>query len=329
MMLTCGFSAHLHSPSRQPTVAHTHCRASTPTLNQPGLARLSYVRYLTPEYEGQFTHPQERYGAESRRLAEVLDEQLEGKEYVCNEYSIVDMAIYPWLRGWKWSKVDLTGERTPGKCVHAHHALCCTPHWLHTMQCTAASTSNFTTTTATSTTSTSSSILAPAASPTISHRHRRNPPLFNPPRYPPHPSRSHHVPRMTWQHGHRECQHALVLSKVSAFVVVMCDVVLAILNRCFACRTTYLLCFCTHRHLPPPRAPLTITTTTATTAAGCRRLGNVLAWLDRVRARPGVAAGVRWGMQDEAEVDKWSPETRDKYMKMGGTIASAHGQSKL
>ena len=62
---------------------------------------------------------------------------------------------------------------------------------------------------------------------------------------------------------------------------------------------------------------------------GKRRLGNVLAWLDRVRARPGVAAGVKWGMQDEAEVDKWSQETRAKYMAMGGKIATAHGKSKL
>ncbi len=24
------------------------------------------------------------------------------------EYSIADIAIYPWVRGWKWSKVDIT-----------------------------------------------------------------------------------------------------------------------------------------------------------------------------------------------------------------------------
>ena len=65
-----------------------------------------------------------------------------------------------------------------------------------------------------------------------------------------------------------------------------------------------------------------------------RRLDNVLAWLDRVRARPGVAAGIEWGMKDEDEVDffffdRWSQETREKYEKMGGKIATAHGQSKL
>ena len=62
---------------------------------------------------------------------------------------------------------------------------------------------------------------------------------------------------------------------------------------------------------------------------GKGRLGNVLAWLERVRARPGVAAGIAWGMQDEAEMDKWSQETRAKYMAMGGKIATAHGKSKL
>ena len=72
--------------------------------------KLSYTRYIQPEHP----HPIERYGKESRRLAEVLDAQLEGKEYVCGEFSIADIALYPWIRGWKWSKVDLTGQRTEG-----------------------------------------------------------------------------------------------------------------------------------------------------------------------------------------------------------------------
>jgi GST-like protein len=41
----------------------------------------------------------ERYMTESKRLFAVLEKQLEGKEYVCGEYSIADMAIFPWARG--------------------------------------------------------------------------------------------------------------------------------------------------------------------------------------------------------------------------------------
>lgn len=39
----------------------------------------------------------DRFAMETKRLLDVLDKQLEGKEYVCGEYSIADMAIYPWM----------------------------------------------------------------------------------------------------------------------------------------------------------------------------------------------------------------------------------------
>ena len=38
-----------------------------------------------------------RYSNELKRLIGVLEKQLKGKEYVCGEYSIADMAIYPWV----------------------------------------------------------------------------------------------------------------------------------------------------------------------------------------------------------------------------------------
>jgi GST-like protein len=39
----------------------------------------------------------ERYQKETARLYGVLDKQLTGREYVAGEYSIADMAIYPWI----------------------------------------------------------------------------------------------------------------------------------------------------------------------------------------------------------------------------------------
>jgi GST-like protein len=50
-----------------------------------------------------------RYGAESRRLLEVLDRRLAGREYICGEVSIADFAAYPWVRAHKWAKVPLDG----------------------------------------------------------------------------------------------------------------------------------------------------------------------------------------------------------------------------
>lgn len=41
----------------------------------------------------------ERYSMEVKRLLDVLDKQLEGKQYVIgDEYTIADMAIFPWVR---------------------------------------------------------------------------------------------------------------------------------------------------------------------------------------------------------------------------------------
>lgn len=42
-------------------------------------------------------YAQERYIKETARLYGVLNKQLDGKEFVANEYSIADMAIYPWI----------------------------------------------------------------------------------------------------------------------------------------------------------------------------------------------------------------------------------------
>jgi GST-like protein len=42
-------------------------------------------------------YAQERYIKETARLYGVLNKQLEGREFVAGEYSIADMAIYPWI----------------------------------------------------------------------------------------------------------------------------------------------------------------------------------------------------------------------------------------
>ena len=39
----------------------------------------------------------ERYTNESKRLYGVLEKRLEGRDYIADEYSIADMACYPWI----------------------------------------------------------------------------------------------------------------------------------------------------------------------------------------------------------------------------------------
>ncbi len=46
-------------------------------------------------------YAQERYIKETTRLYGVLNKQLEGRQFVAGEYSIADMAIYPWIVPWE------------------------------------------------------------------------------------------------------------------------------------------------------------------------------------------------------------------------------------
>jgi len=49
----------------------------------------------------------ERYGNEAKRLYGVMDKHLSSHEYFAPEYSIADMAIYPWAARHEWHRVDL------------------------------------------------------------------------------------------------------------------------------------------------------------------------------------------------------------------------------
>lgn len=50
---------------------------------------------------------QERYNNESLRLYGVLDKRLEGRDYICGDYSIADMACWPWVITNKKQEIDL------------------------------------------------------------------------------------------------------------------------------------------------------------------------------------------------------------------------------
>jgi GST-like protein len=50
-----------------------------------------------------------RYQDETRRLYEVLEGQLQGREYLVDELSIADFATFPWVRAHEWAGVDVDG----------------------------------------------------------------------------------------------------------------------------------------------------------------------------------------------------------------------------
>lgn len=51
---------------------------------------------------------EERFAKEAKRLYTVLDRQLADNEHVAGDYSIADMAIFPWAARHDWHEIDLT-----------------------------------------------------------------------------------------------------------------------------------------------------------------------------------------------------------------------------
>jgi GST-like protein len=64
-----------------------------------------FFRYFPEKLQGAI----DRYQHETRRLYEVLDTRLQAVEFLAGEYSIADIATYPWVRGHEWSGVAVEG----------------------------------------------------------------------------------------------------------------------------------------------------------------------------------------------------------------------------
>ncbi len=79
----------------------------------PMLGQYGHFKLYAPE---KIAYAIERYAAEARRLYGVLDRQLEGREFICGEYSIADMACWPWTVTWRAQEIDLEGE-FPNVCA--------------------------------------------------------------------------------------------------------------------------------------------------------------------------------------------------------------------
>ena len=44
---------------------------------------------------------------EAKRLYKVLNERLEGRSYLVDDYSIADIATWPWVSRYEWQMIDL------------------------------------------------------------------------------------------------------------------------------------------------------------------------------------------------------------------------------
>ena len=64
----------------------------------------------------------DRYQNECRRLFEVLDRHLGESEWLADEYSIADIATWPWVRTYKWSGVKIDGLANLKRWLDAMYA---------------------------------------------------------------------------------------------------------------------------------------------------------------------------------------------------------------
>lgn len=70
----------------------------------PMFGQAGHFKFYAPE---AVPYAQERYTTETLRLYGVLNRRLEHREYICDDYSIADMACWPWVLTYKKQEIDL------------------------------------------------------------------------------------------------------------------------------------------------------------------------------------------------------------------------------
>lgn len=72
---------------------------------------LGQVHHFVKYNQGKSAYSEERYSKEAKRLYGVLDKRLAGRDYIAGggrgEYTIADMACWPWVSRFDWQQVDL------------------------------------------------------------------------------------------------------------------------------------------------------------------------------------------------------------------------------
>ena len=68
---------------------------------------LGQVHHFVKYNPGKAPYAEERYLKEAHRLYKVLNTRLDGREYVADDYSIADIAIWPWISRFEWQTIDM------------------------------------------------------------------------------------------------------------------------------------------------------------------------------------------------------------------------------
>jgi GSH-dependent disulfide-bond oxidoreductase len=70
----------------------------------PMLGQHGHFKLYAPE---RIAYATDRYRREVLRLFGVLDSQLEDRNFIAGDYSIADMACFPWVQVWRAQEIDL------------------------------------------------------------------------------------------------------------------------------------------------------------------------------------------------------------------------------
>ena len=68
---------------------------------------LGQVHHFVRFNKGKSAYAEERYLTEAKRLYGVLDARLADREFVADDYSVADIAIWPWISRFEWQTIDL------------------------------------------------------------------------------------------------------------------------------------------------------------------------------------------------------------------------------
>ena len=68
---------------------------------------IGQAHHFLRQNPGKAPYAEERYHKEALRLYGVLERRLEGRDFMAGDYSIADIATWPWIARFEWHKVDL------------------------------------------------------------------------------------------------------------------------------------------------------------------------------------------------------------------------------
>lgn len=68
---------------------------------------LGQVHHFVKYNRGKAPYAEERFSKEARRLYKVLNDRLQSRRFVTDDYSIADIAIWPWISRFEWQEIDL------------------------------------------------------------------------------------------------------------------------------------------------------------------------------------------------------------------------------